>query len=448
MLLTLATAGSARADLTGYTSEKLAFEGDPAPGGGILNQMVGEIDIEANGRVVFVSYTWHGISGAIRIFAVEGDVLTTPVSEGDAAPDTGGLLFVDVNRPRIAAPQVLGYLGLYDDAGDTRWGGFLRDGATDIAVALPGTSAPGGGSIDKVLYVHTATATPSLAFGAHVDAGGVDPIAAHFVHEPTALREIYRDGGSAPAAVGGTFSGVQAWWPPALEADGTTTFYSRVSGGSVTSGIFQASPANVVTPLLLEGAALTTPGGGTFIDFAQSVDANDAGDLVINADVLRPPSISSFQGIFVLEGGVQREVIYRGDPLPGTSPPRFYLGLAGSGAPALDGAGNVAFAASLTDDLENVVERAIVVSRSGELAVLLKEGDPVPGIPGDVFTDFPEVRVDETGRIAFYGFTTTGTGVFLATPAAPAVTAAPPLALAALALGIAMAAGRARRASR
>jgi len=181
---------------------------------------------------------------------------------------------------------------------------------------------------------------------------------------------------------------------------------------------------------------LTTPGGGTYTGSAQNVGGNANGDLVFAADVLRPSAISAFQGIFVLEDGAQREVIYRGDALPGTSPPRLYLGLVGSGAPAIDAEGDVAFAASLTDAAENAVERAIVVSRAGELGVLLKQGDAVPGVPGDVFSDFPEVRMDESGRIALYGFTTTGTGVFLASPPAPAVLAVPPLGLVTLTLAI------------
>jgi len=220
----LVAGGAARADLSGYTIEKLAFEGDPAPSGGILNQMVGELDVEAGGPVVFVSYTWDGISGEIGIFGSEDGVLATLVREGDVAPETGGLLFADVNRPRIAAPDVLGHMGIYQDGENGYWGGFLHVDSTDVAMALPGTPAPGGGSVDKVLYVHTATATPAVAFGALVDTGGVDPIAVHFVHEPTALREIFRDGQAAPAGVGGSFSDVQAWWVPALEPDGTATF--------------------------------------------------------------------------------------------------------------------------------------------------------------------------------------------------------------------------------
>jgi hypothetical protein len=443
-------AGAAHADLTGYTLERLAFEGDADPVAGTLNQMVGEVDLDEDGRVTFVSYVWDGVDLRNKIFAVVNGALGVEVSVDDVAPGTGGLLFSDIGRPRIAASGVLAYVGLYEDGLDTRWGGFLRNGASHSVIASTGTPAPGGGSISKVLFIHDVTAAASVLFGAEVDAGGVSPIGAHFVHETGGLREIYRDGQAAPAAVGGTFSGVQPWWFPALAPDGTVTFYADVSGGSVAKGLFQASPAGVVAPVLLAGDAVTTPGGGTFTDFFQFAGTNAAGDLVVAGFVQRPPLLYDPQAVFVLEGGVQRELVFRGDPIPGTSPARFFLQLGGNGPPALNTAGTVAFAASLTDELENTFERALLVDRAGTLGALVKEGDPVPGMAGATFTEFLDVRLAEDGSVAFTGYTTAGIGIFRATPPASAVHAVPPLGIALLAaaltaVAVAAAKGRSRR---
>jgi hypothetical protein len=277
---------------------------------------------------------------------------------------------------------------------------------------LPGDAAPGGGTISLVGNMHTIAPGPWVAFGGLVDPGG---LAAHFVKGPGALREIYREGQAAPAAVGGSFAGVQPFWEGGVTPDGAVTFGAAVSGGSATSGIFRSSNTGVITALLLEGDGVTTPGGGTFTGFARSVGVNAAGDAGFAADVLRSPATFSQEAIFVLEGGSQREIVFRGDAIPGTSPARFFQGLSGSSPPELSSFGTVAFTASIGDVGETIVERAVIVDDGGVLGVLVKEGDPVPGVPGAVFTDFNEARVDASGRIAINAFTSLGAGVFLAT---------------------------------
>ena len=198
--------------------------------------------------------------------------------------------------------------------------------------------------------------------------------------------------------------------------------------------------------MLLAGDPVTTPGGGAFDSFFRMVGANADGDLSIAGFVQRPPYLFSPQAVFVIEGGVQREIVFRGDPIPGTSPARFYMQLAGSGPPALDRAGTVAFVGILTDELENVSELALLVDAGDGIEVLAKEGDPVPDVPGATFTDFLDVRMADDGTIAFFGFTTIGVGAFLATPSPPAVTAVPSLGLWLLALALtAVAAANGRR---
>jgi hypothetical protein len=430
------SAGPARAQLSGYSIERLAFEGDADPVAGTLTQIIGDPDLDESGRVTFVSYVDDGVDAFTRIFRFESGALGIEVSSGDPVPGASGLSFSDLGRPRIAAPGVLAYVGLYDDAvGDVQWGGFLRQGGADSAIAVPGMAAPGGGTIDQVLYVHAAISAPAAAIGAMVDTGGASPLAVHLVHENGQLREIYREGQPAPAAVGGTFTGVQVWWIPALIPDGTAIFYADVAGGSVASGLFESSPQGVVTPVLLAGDPVTTPGGGTFESFFRLVGANGDGDLVIAPFVQRAPLLFGQQALFVLEGASQREIVFRGDPIPGTNPPRFYAQLAGSGAPALNRSGTVAFVGILTDALQNLSERALLIDAGGGLRVLLKEGDAVPGVAGATFTDFLQVRMSDDGAIVFYGLTTAGTGIFRATPPAK-VPAVPAFGLALLAFGL------------
>jgi hypothetical protein len=430
----LALAGVAQADLTGYTVDKLLFEGDPDPVAGTISQMYTEIDLDADGRGVTIGFVDDGATFPFKVFSIQDGVVAVEVANGDPVPDVaGGLTFSDVGRPRNAAPGILAWLGLYTEASVSKSGGFLRNGVVESAFALPGMAVPGGGTIADVANIHRAVAAPAVAFGAMVDAGGPGPIAAQLVAEPAGLREVIREGTPAPAPIGGTFNGVQPWWIPALAPDRTLTFYATVSGGSVASGLFRSSPTGSLSPLVVQGDAVTTPGGGSFDDFFQVVGGNSQGDIVFATFLDRPPLVFTPQAVFVLEDGVQREIVVRGDAIPGSSPARFYRQLAGSGPPALNVLGTVAFVGLATDVTEQASEPHLLVDLGDGIEVLAKAGDPVPDVVGATFTGFGPVRIADDGGIAFIAYTTGGTGAFLATPPNQ-IEALPPFGLMLLAL--------------
>lgn len=418
--------GPTRADVADYQLQKLAFQGDPDPVSGNLQLIYGDVDI-TDGRIAFWGYNGQ----RTKLYGVAGGVLTVLVAEGDPAPGTGGSVLTDVGRPRITSPDVLAYVGIY--AGQD--GAFLRSGGVDSALALPGVPAPGGGTISQATYVHSAAPGPWVAFGAEVDPGSGSPVAAHFLHGPDGLHEVYRDGQAAPAAVGGVFSPVQPFWEAGVAPDGSVTFGALVSGGSAASGLFRASAAGAIAPLLLEGDAVTTPGGGTFTHLPQWASVNGSGDVAFDPDVLRAPIAYPRHAVFVLEGGVQREILIRGDPVPGASPAApLFSGLLGSTPPEISDAGVVVFPATLEDASQAVNDAAVVVDDGGDLAVLVKAGDPVPGVPGAAFNRFDEARIDAAGRIAIFASTDVGEGVFLATKPAPPIPALPELGLLTLAV--------------
>ncbi len=435
----------ARADVSAYTLEKLVLEGDPDPVAGTLTQMSSDFDFDTSGRAVVSGYVWDDPLSTEKIFSIEGGELTTEVTQGDPVPGSAGLTFLSIGKPRIAAPGTLAYLGIIDvDEFGPQLGGFLRHDGVDSAIVVSGAAAPGGGTIGRIFPIHAATSAPSVALAAEVDTGGPSPIDALFVHDAAGLREIAREGQAAPAAMGGTFSGLSAW-SPALQPDGSVIFYAEVSGGSAGSGFFEATPTGVTTPVMLAGDAVTTPGGGHFESFFGIVVGNAEGDLILAPFVMRPPFGFPQQSIFVIEAGVQREVVFRGDPIPGTNPARFYRQLAGNDPLALNRAGDLAFVGVLEDVLGNYSERALLVDIGDGVEILAREGDPVPGVAGAIFTDFPKVRMNDDGTIAFLAYTTAGIGVFRATRPA-VVPTMPPLALALLAglLGIGGAWGQRR----
>jgi hypothetical protein len=197
-----------------------------------------------------------------------------------------------------------------------------------------------------------------------------------------------------------------------VAADGSLTFRSAVVGGSADAGIFRAPATGAIVPLLLAWDAVTTPGGGFFTSFGFGVSVNDAGDAAFAPEVWRDDS--PVPAVFVLEDGVQREIVFYDDPLP-EAPDFHFVGLGGNSPPVVDDSGRVAFVGAFDDVLHGQSLGAVLVHDGSGLSVLVKTGDPVPGVPGAVFTLFREVRIDEQGAIAINAATSQGAGIFLAT---------------------------------
>jgi hypothetical protein len=135
-------------------------------------------------------------------------------------------------------------------------------------------------------------------------------------------------------------------------------------------------------------------------------------------------------------------VIRRGDPLPGLPGETFRtpIGLSRAGF-RINAAGDVAFAAGS----DETFRRGVFVSRGSTIAKIVADGESVPGVAGAAFTDFMAVASNDSGQIAFFAFTTAGSGVFLATPFTPEVPFAPTWALGVLGVALALGALRIRR---
>jgi len=409
-----------------YTIEKIAIEGDADPDGhGPMDQMIGRVDLDEDGHVVFATYVAAG-GGSEQLIAVhDGVALQSALRSGDVLPGTAGLL-ISLGNARIRSGGALAWGGSYGPASE--WGAFLREGSSDAAIALAGDAAPGGGTISRVSRLQVMNNVRDVAFHADIEVGAPDTLGALFLHRSMGLQEVVREGDPAPAPVGGKFTGTEQARRPGLAADGSLAFWSEVQGGSVPHGVFRWSPAAGIAPLLLQGSPVLTPDGGSFEFIRQQVSVNAQGELCVLALVLRPGEPVSRLGIYVVDGGGHREVVRYGDELPGTSG-QTYLDHASGTPPILNAAGDVAFAARFDNASWS---SGVFVSRGGVLSKVVRTGDPVPGAPGAVFGDFAEVAMNDAGQIAFFASTTMGGGiwpggVFLATPAPPEVPLAPPL---------------------
>jgi hypothetical protein len=425
--LLLGPAELARAQVA-YTLEKVAGTGDAAPGGGVLDPHY-TIDLDGAGNVVMNGW----VSGQAAIVRRDGSALQVVVREGDPVPGFPGESFGFVEGPRFGSAGALFWSGGWNPEPGSNRGIFRRDAGGDAVIVAAGQPAPGGGSF---AYAGPAAANASneLVFEAGFELTAGEHPPAFFLARASGIEPVVRSGDPAPPPLSGTleYLGYQA----GLAADGTVVF-STYREELASRAFFRRAPGGAVSPLLLPGEPAPIPGGGHFTLLYPMLDVNAPGDVVFFGYALPAGSDDEKSGLYVIGSAGLRRIVYEGDVLPGSGGRRFY-GSAGHAPLAINGHGDVAFFARSIDGWEGVF-----VSRSGKLHRIASQGQAAPGMPGERFRYFDDVRINVAGEVAFSAATTTKNAVFLATPVAAEVPFAPPWAFAVL--GIALAALGARR---
>ena len=266
---------------------------------------------------------------------------------------------------------------------------YRSDGATTTTIIHDGENAPGGGTfvtpelsamnnLGRVVFVDNVQLTPSTG-----------ATSALFYGDGITTTQIAREGQSPPTG-GGTYKNFGG----ALINDaGQVAFeaaFSFVTGED--NGIYR-SDGSTLTHLVRVGD--TAPaGGGTFNDL-RGFAMNSNGLVVFTSTLL---GSSNGVGIFSNDGtGGMLKVVRAGDAVPdgnGT--------LAGFSAPALNDAGQVAFAGDFiantsggTTDDEGIFRRD-----AATLVQIAREGQAAPDGNGS-FSTLEDPALNEAGQIAF-----------------------------------------------
>lgn len=170
-------------------------------------------------------------------------------------------------------------------------------------------------------------------------------------------------------------------------------------------------------PVALSGQpADGTPAGVAFLSF-DGATLGEGGQVALLARVAGPGiDANNDRGIWRHDGASAPELVARaGDPVLGAGPDVFF-GRTSWSAPVLGPAGEVVFTnvlvgAAVTAGTDTALLRDAGAGAGGP-SVLLREGDPAPGLPGlTAAPSFPQV--DGAGRVAFRG-ALAGAGVTLA----------------------------------
>lgn len=148
--------------------------------------------------------------------------------------------------------------------------------------------------------------------------------------------------GDAAPTSGGTYSAFNFSGAPAINASGDVFFWSNVSGGSASNGIFVDS-AGVDSAVVLQGDAAPDTGGADFFSFSSTgFSVNDAGDVGYSA-VLLGGAVA--QGLFTSAAGQAAEAVaLLGEQAPDAGAAT-YLIL--GDAPSIDSSTGAAFRANL-----------------------------------------------------------------------------------------------------
>ncbi len=230
------------------------------------------------------------------------------------------------------------------------------------------------------------------------------------------LRTVAITGQPAP----GTPSGVNfstIFDSAVLNGAGQTAFRAHLAGSGVNltndEGIWSEGSGNLALVARKGSQAPGTPSGVNFSIFVSDQTLlNAAGQVAFRARLTGTGVMFGTNdfGIWSQASGNLELVARIGDQAPGTPNGVTYLTLIGP--PVLNSAGQTAFTATLTGNGVNVHnDEGIWLGGSGNLVLVVRQGNPAPDTPNDVYYGSLGLPVlNAAGQIAFSAYLT-GTGV-------------------------------------
>jgi hypothetical protein len=204
------------------------------------------------------------------------------------------------------------------------------------------------------------------------------------------LHALARTGDAVPG--GGSFDrfGQEALPIVApVNSRGDVAFFATLSRGVSDEGIFLQRAGRIVT-VAREGDRIAGVGQLSGFGKHPTPAVNDAGTVAFAASVTGGRAV---EGIFTWSAGRLRAIATTGTPVPGMPS----TVLAGVDAPTINARGDVIFLATVRRGRES--SEAILASRGGLLRKVVAQGDPAPA--GGVFATFGSPALNAGGRVAF-----------------------------------------------
>jgi hypothetical protein len=388
------------------TIRVVAHTGGPAPGGGTFLGL-GEPSLNENGVAAFAATVRNGRGG---IFLGTGGDHRTPgpswlgMASGAPLPGIDGASADYFGGPAINSSSQVAVLAEDDGApgqGIEGHGIVLGTEGALATVAWTGMAPPEGNGVFRG-FMLDSNADPTLndrgdvAFYADLSgtSGGRGDNAGLYVGNGTSLHRVARLGDPVPGSPNEVFQsfvwGGDVFPPPRLNNRGEIAF----SGGpEFAYGIYLYSQGSI-SELVRIGQGLPR-GGGVFDEFYNPL-LNDAGQVVVKADIKLDGSRERATGIFRITGGTIETIIQTGDSLPGGA----FAGR--SGFVDVNDLGEMVFTTEVVDENSIYRGQALLLSDGADLIELSRTREPPPDGPG-LFESFYSPLINDAGQIAFLG---------------------------------------------
>lgn len=364
--------------------------------------------------VVVLSVTPSFAASAPRISAV---ALTGQQAPG-TSPGTTFSVFGSASfdgAPAIGADDTVAFAAILSDATAGFW---LDPGFGPALLARSGSPAPGtepGVVFSQRIAEATIFTPPLLSPGHAILADTLRGPGVGFGNDEglwsfdgSMLSLVVREGTPAPGLTGIQLTALA---PRALDGAGRAILSSTLTGAVVegnNASLWRATPGAALQLLVREGDA--APGVGFGVVFAAplgpvafpTVLGNAAGDLLFQTNVHGPGTDdTNDEALFVRDSAGTRLYLREGSPVPGLPGYVFGNGSTSGFDPSLVSFGDDGIVA-LVADVSNGVEsgRALLSDDTGSLRLLVRFGDPAPGGAGS-FELFGRPVRNARGDIAF-----------------------------------------------
>jgi hypothetical protein len=312
-----------------------------------------------------------------------------------------------------------GQMAFWAALGGSSGSGIWSESDGELAVvARTGDPAPGAGpgavfdSVGEEGTLHRVAfnGTGQTAFAARVTSPDVDTTKRSGIWSEGSgsLELLALEGDPAPGTAPGTVFQRFPFHRPILNEAGKTAFVSYVTGPGVTEGNnagIWSDRSGSLTLVAREGDELFDTAPGTKVSKIndRSPVLNAAGQIAFQSNIsgaaVNSPSRSS---ILLDDSGILTPIAIEGQAAPGTSPGTVFGRLFES---VINEKGQVAFVGEIVEtDTDGGWELGVWLADSNSQELVIRTGDPAPGVPdGVVFDNFRGLVLNDFGQVVFWG---------------------------------------------
>jgi hypothetical protein len=191
---------------------------------------------------------------------------------------------------------------------------------------------------------------------------------------------------------------------PVVSETGRVYFYTTLTGGSSTAGLF-VGPSGALQTVALQGSP--APAGGNFTNSFSDLRQNGAGQVAFSCSLAGG---AAAQGLYFGLPGTLQTVALSGTPAPGGA--GTYSD--GFSSPLLTDSGRLLFSVNLTGGAST---RGLFTGTIGSIQAVALQGSPAPA--GGNYTGIFRSALNTNGQVAYYAEMTGGSasnGMFFGTP--------------------------------